>query len=251
MPEADRLLPEITKAELKKEIKSNLPDLPPAEVKKVVQKIDEQLEELPDSFNISKADSLRRAFRNAAVDARGVQKSDSHFASLENATRDIIFKRIDQLPGANGSFASSQKFVKDNINAIEYLDRVVRGKKPKGGQMTKLITRVTGVVAGSPGGIFGAAVGAFAGDIIGDVLSNRALSNKVKREMLVGMSDGTPEQIKAIDEILANIPETKLLGSPTTEFRRQEFGAGIIKLPADIKSTRIRPPQFRAGERIQ
>jgi len=238
LPIADERLPKVAKNEIREEALKNLPKLSPKGEADLIRKLDAELDALPDEVSISELDDLRARFRGSAVDAKGVQKPDSHFTTLENATRDLVFSKVDELPGAEGSFAGLNKYIKDTINTINFVDKKLTGYIVKSGKMTKLLTQTTGSVVGAPGGVLGSLGGAFAGGVVADILSNRALGNTIKREMLIKLSGGTPKEIQLIDDLIKGLPEVQALPSPTSEFRTQEKGLETIELPGETATAK-------------
>ena len=209
-----------------------MPELPSEEIRKLRLKIAKQLEAEPVSFKTSELDNLRSKFRKAGVNAQGIQKEGSHFKVLEEATRDVLFKTLDKLEGAKGQFGDISTFVKNNLNTIEFLDKTLRGHIVTSGKLTKLFSQMGGIAIGTGlGGPFGGLAGAVGGGKIADILANRALGNSLKKEALIGLSNGTPEAIRKIDELLKMIPKNKLLPKQGQKLLKE----GVIELPAEAQ----------------
>lgn len=231
---ADETLPAISKNKLIDEIAENLPDdIAPEELRKLKISIEKQLKSIPDSITTSELDTLRKQFRNSGVNAKGIQKEKGHFEVLENATRSLLFKKLDELPGAKGEFAKVSTLVKNNLNVIDFLNNTARGHIVTSGKMTKMLSQMGGIVlGGGVGGPFGGLAGAVGAGKIADIMANKALGNSLKKEVLKKLSNGTPEAIKEVEKLLEKIPKNKLL--PEAEQKLLE--AGIIKLPSKTQS---------------
>lgn len=231
---ADETLPNIDKNKLIEEVNNNLPkDIAPEELRKLKIKIEKQLEEVKDSLTTSELDNLRKQFRNSGVNAKGIQKEKGHFEVLENATRDLLFKKLDELPGTNGEFAKISSFVKNNINVIDFLDKTARGHIVTSGKMTKSLSQIGGVlIGGGVGGPFGGVIGGLGAGKIADFLANKTLGNSLKKEILNKITNGTPETIKEVEKLLEKIPKNKLLSAPEQKLLEQ----GIIRLPEKTQS---------------
>ena len=225
---ADETLESFNKKELINEIDNNLPSIAPEELRKLKNRIAKQIENLPEKIKPSRMDELRSQFRKSGVDAKGIQKPDSHFKVLEDATRNLIFKKLDELPGVKGEFADVSSFVKENLNTIDFLDKVLRGQIVSSGKMTKLLSQISGIITGGfVAGPFGSVFGGVAGNKIAEILSNKQLGNALKKEELINLTRGTPEAIKKVDEILKNIPKNKSL----PETKQKLLKEGVIYLP--------------------
>ena len=227
---ADETLPAISKNKLIDEIAESLPDdIAPEELRKLKIQIEKQLDGVPDSMTTGQLDTLRKQFRKSGVNAKGIQKEKGHFEVLENATRSLLFKKLDELPGTKGEFAGVSSLIKNNLNVIDFLNNTARGHIVTSGKMTKMLSQMGGIlIGGGVGGPFGGLAGAVGAGKVADIMANKALGNSLKKEVLKKLSNGTPEAIKKVEELLEKIPKNKLL--PEAEQKLLE--AGIIKLPS-------------------
>jgi len=236
---ADQRLPKVKKEEVRVKALESLDEMNLSDkgVLDITKQIDAELDAMPDEFLISQLDNARAKFRNAAVDAKGVQKQGSHYTALENGTRDLVFDKMDNIPGADGGFPNLNKYIKDTINTMTFLDKNLRGKTVKGGRLTKLFAQNLGAIAGSGGGALGSITGGLAAGAIQDILSNKALGNTIKKKMLLNFTDNTPEAIKQVDDMLKDLGDIKELPAPTTEFRSQIRDPRVIPLAKEAPST--------------
>lgn len=240
LPKVDELTPKISKETLRQQAVDSIVGLTPADVKKVISKIDEQLDALPDEFLPSALDQFRAQVRKSARDAKGALKQTNQYTALEKAARDLVFEAADNLPiDKTGSFAKMSQYIKDLISTKQFLDKTLRAKKVKGGEMTKLFDKTFGAIAGSQGGPLGSVMGAQAAGILSDILRNNQLGEKLKREMIEKLFGDDPVALKAALEALEDIQKYVVpeLGAPTTEFKTQMGSGKAIELPKKAQST--------------
>lgn len=108
--------------------------------------------------------------------------------------------------------------------------------------MNKLFSQSIGTIVGSPGGVLTSIGGGLVGGFVADILSNRALGNTLKRNMLIKLSNGSPEAIKAIDKMINELPSILGLPSPTSEFR------SVIKEQTPINLQKETPSSIERRE---
>jgi len=240
LPELDKYVPKVHKEIIRNKAIEDIKGVySPADEKALIKAIDEQLAEVPEQLSLQEVDDLRAQFRKSARDAKGIQKRSSEYSALENATRDTVFDATDNLPfDTNGEYQALNKFIKDRIEAKNFLDKTLRGQVVKGGQMSKLIAKGIGAVAGSQGGVFTTILGAETGGFVADIITNNQLGNSIKMKLIRGVTDN-PEILQKAEELLSKVKDYKLpqLPAPTSEFRTQTTGNEPIPLGARSQST--------------
>lgn len=241
LPEAEKLVPAIKKTQIKERAIQEIKDerFSRAVEKKKIAKLEEELNELPEEIGLVALDDERARFYKSGVDARGVQKSDSHFTALSNAARDLIFEATDKLPvAAKGEFGGLNKYIKDMINTKEFLQKTLKGQKVKGGRLTKLINKQIGAFAGASGGPLGAILGSELAGYASDIITNRQLGNSVKKSFVRRLLSDNPDAVAQAESLIDKLHAYQPLRLPEGgKFRKVEIGAGPIELPSKSPST--------------
>lgn len=215
LPEIDRITGKTSKEVIrKKALESVMEDrkggVMTLDDKELMSAINRQIDELPDELSPSEIDSLRARFRQSARDAKGLQKRDSEYKALENATRDTVFDITENLPMDTGKqFPALNKYVKDMIETKTFLDKTLRGQVVKGGRLSGLFARGVGAIAGSSHGVIGTLVGAELGGAISNILTNNQLGSAIKLRLIKGMTDN-PEIIKQAENMLQSVKDYKV-----------------------------------------
>lgn len=239
LPELDRVTPEIPKETLRERALANIQGkYTPADEKAMVDAIDSQLAAVPDTLKVSQVDKLRAQFRASARNAKGLQKSSSEYAALENAARDTVFDVTDKLPiSGSEDYKALNDYVKQMITTKDFLDKTLRGQVVKGARLSKYVARTIGAVAGVSHGALGALGGAEAMGAIADVITNSQLGNSMKMNLIRNMTDD-PAILQKVEDLLGEIKALNLpllksgeTAVPTT------YGASPIALPEKSAST--------------
>lgn len=240
LPIMDKYLPPKNKSELQaaaiESIKGLLPEADEADLIKLINK---QIEALPNELNYQKLDTLRRQFRKAGVDAKGIQRPDSQYKALEDASRNMIFDASDNLPfDTNGELAALNKEIKDALSAKEFLDKTLRGQKVNGGQLGGYVGKTIGAVAGSKLGVLGAIAGSELGGAISRILQNNQLGSQFKFSLIKDLTDD-PKIIKEIEKLLGReaVYQPLALPSPKNNIRVQKGSTKTIELPQRSQTT--------------
>jgi hypothetical protein len=211
LPEVERLNPtKITKAELyERAIKDfQVTRATPADQGRIIKDIERQLSALPEELSLTELDQLRAKFRTGARDAKGLQRSADEYAALENASRDLVFAKTDDLPfDTNREFAKLNNEIKNTIAVQEFLDKSLRGNKVKGGRLGQYFGRTVGAIAGSKLGILGAIGGSELGGAISRILQNNQLGSSFKMAVIRQMTDD-PKIIKQAEQFLKKLGDT-------------------------------------------
>lgn len=188
LPELDRITMPVSKEIVRQEAKRALQgSMSPLDEAQAFKAIDRQVDALSDNLTMSQLDDLRARFRKSARNARGLQKSDSEYSALENATRDILFKQTDNLPfDTNREFPLLNDEIKKLIGTQEFLDKVLRGRNaPRAGWGREMTARLVGGMAGaSAHGPIGTLVGSHIGGQLTSILSNQRLGNSLKMKLI-------------------------------------------------------------------
>jgi len=242
LKEADRIASKTPKSELRDSAISFLKkdNLPPAEELKAIKKIDEQLKALPDDMTLTQLDELRAKFRSAATNAKGLQKEGSQFTALMEASRDIVFNKIDNLPvNTSGEYAALSGFMKNQLDTQDFLKTILRGQTVKAGNLTKRLNKTTGAIIGSTQGLAGAVLGSEVADVLTKVMFSKQLNGALKKQFIEGMLADNPAAIKEALRLIDDIAEFDFpqLGAPTGEFRQQVGSGETIVLPKRSPST--------------
>jgi hypothetical protein len=140
--------------------------------------------------------------RESSRTAKGLLKSSSEYAAMENAARDLVFASADKLPAASGGeFAQLRNFIKQNIELSNFLDKTLRGQKVAGGRLGIYAGRVLGAMSGSAGGPFATYIGNELGAKVAEIMINNQLGSSVKMKLIKLVTDN-PEVIKLAEEML-------------------------------------------------
>ena len=241
LPEVSKFTPKIPKERLRDTAVKYLEEegMLEADLADAIARLDRQLAAQPAELSIVQMDALRAKARKSSRNAKGQLKSQSEFAALENASREIVFDATDGLvAGSKGELAALNVQIKNLIAAEKFLDKTIRGAKVKGGRLGKISGRMIGVVAGTPGGVIGSLLGAEVGAVVADIVMNNQLGSSLKMKLVKTMVNDTAlvaEIAKLVEEVQSFRPPE--LGAPTTEFRTQTPSGKTIELPGKSPST--------------
>ncbi len=218
LPEIDNVVSPIPRDVIRQKAKDAIRGtMSPADEQDVLNAIDKQVDALPERLNPSQIDSFRARFRKSARNAKGLQKSDSEYSALENASRDTLFEATDNLPyDTNKEFPQLNNYIKNLIGTQEFLDKTLRGKKVKGGRLGTYGAKIVGAIAGSHGGILTSIAGSELGGAIANILSNNSLGNSLKMKFISKMTDD-PEVLKAVEKLIGKAKDynpLRTLGLP-------------------------------------
>jgi len=233
LPELDRVISPTKKEEIRAAALNSISGTTtPADEQSLVSAINRQIDALPEEMTLEQQDKYRAIFRKAARDARGLQKSDSEYAALENAFRNNIFSKTEKLPyNTNGEYSALQQYQKDLIATKDFLDKNLRRETVKGGRLNKYIARSIGAIAGTPHGILGTILGSEVGGVLSDIIVNNQLGNSIKMKLIRQVTDD-PEVIQLAEQFLKQAKTKPQLALPpaSSEFRKQ-YGTGNIIVP--------------------
>lgn len=183
--------------------------VPPADEASILARLQRQTNAMPDSVSAVELDALRAQFRKAARDARGLQKPGDHYGALENATRDLLFSKIDELPvSSRGEWAQLNNHIKNLINTEEYLDKTIRGQIVKGRRLGGYTAKLLGAIAGSNGGVFGTIAGMELGGMIQSIVMNNTLGSALKLKLLRNI-DAPQEAIQLAEQMIRNAQDMR------------------------------------------
>lgn len=208
LPTVSRYVPDVTRDEVrayaKRKARGTVPD---ADENALMARIDKQVDALPEKMSLTELDEKRALFRKSARDARGLQKQGDHYSTLENATRDIVFDRIETLPqGIGEQYVALNDYIKQLINTSEFLDKTVRGQIVKGGRLGRFGAQVVGAVAGGSGGnVFTAIIGARLAEAVQSILLNNQLGSSIKMRLIRNITDNNPEAVRMAEQLLKDV----------------------------------------------
>lgn len=210
LPSINRFVPVTTRDEVydlaSRAIKGKVP---PADEASILARLQRQTNAMPESVSAVELDALRAQFRNAARDARGLQKPGDHYSALENAARDLLFSKIDELPvSSRGEWAQLNNHIKNLINTEEYLDKTIRGQIVKGRSLGGYTAKLLGAIAGSNGGVFGTIAGMELGGMIQSIVMNNTLGSALKLKLLRNI-DAPQEAIQLAEQMIRNAQDMR------------------------------------------
>lgn len=225
LPELDRFLASTPKQTLFDDaIKDIKGTLPPADEADLIAKIKKQVDALPDDLKPSEIDSYRAKFRKAGRDAKGLQKSDSEYAALENAFRNRVFKMTDDLSFEGGKFKELNDFIRKNIIVKDFLEKKVKNSAIKSGRLGVMTGRIVGAIAGSGSGPLAAILASEGGGFLAKVLADSSLGNSLKMK-LIRSATNDPKIIEEAGKLLQGAKNYKVPQLPSK-------GAGTSRGPA-------------------
>lgn len=203
LPELDRYVPKLSREQIREDaIRRVAGTASPADEQDIINAINKQVDALPEQVSLTELDSLRARFRKSSRDAKGLQKRDSEYSTLENSTRDLLFQATDNLPfDTNGQFAALNTYVKDMLETRQFLDKTLRGQKVKGGRLGIYAGRMVGAIAGIKGGVLGSIMTSELGGAIMSVITNNQLGNSMKMRLIRNITDD-PKIIKEVEQLL-------------------------------------------------
>lgn len=241
LPEVSKNTPAISKNILREKAISDLKleNVTPADMQSAISRLDDQLAALPDELSILDLDALRAQSRKSSRNAQGMQKSQSEYAALENASRDLVFEATDKLLSEHkGDFAALNGQIKQLIDVNKFLDKTLRGAKVAGGRLGKITGKTIGAIAGTPGGILGSILGSEVGAIIADIVTNNQLGSSMKMKLIKGMVED-PVLLAEIESLVGEVKSYKplQLSAPSSDFRTQMPSGEVINLPSVTEST--------------
>jgi hypothetical protein len=207
MPTIDKFTAPVTREELRKSAINKIGEVTPADKSQIIARIDKQIAALPDDFKISKLDKLRAQFRGSAYNAKGEQKPKSHYAALENAARELVFDKTDNLPfDTDGLVKGLNIYIKDQLALKKFLTEKIQGQSVKGGRLGEIAASGIGAVAGAKGGPIGVVLGSKVAGKIQSILVNNRLGSKAKLSLIKEVTDD-PAVIKAAEQLLRQAGE--------------------------------------------
>ena len=243
LPLADKLTKPVANAELLQRTIGNIKDqgfLLANELKKI-REAEALLAPEPASMSLKYLDQLRAKARKSAVDAKGALKSDSVYTAINDAARDLVFEKTDALPiGESGAFGNLNKLIKDDIQAIKFLNKTLKGKKVKNARLGQMLNKVTGAVIGSAMGPLGAVIGSEMAGLISAIIMDRQLGGAVKKGFIREL---LPDNPKVIEQVEAMIDEAQSYAFPELPapaegaFRKTEVSGDSIPLGSKSPST--------------
>jgi len=205
----------------------------------IIASINKQIDAMPEFLKPSQIDEIRAKARQSARNAKGMQKSQSEYAAIENAARDTVFEITDNLPVSGAQeYKALNDYVKNMITTKQFLDETLRNQVVKGGRMRGYAMRVIGSVAGSSYGILGAIAGSELGGVIADIVTNNSLGSSMKMQLIRELTD-EPKILEQAQKLLGEVEalENPLLPEGNKDFNSQTKGAGTMELPAESAST--------------
>lgn len=205
LPELDRVTMPVSRETVREEAKAAMRGvMSPADERAILSAIDAQVDALPEQMTLSQLDGFRARFRASARNARGLQKSQSEYAALENATRDVLFKATDNLPfDTNKEFPALNNEIKNLIGARDFIDKVLRGRNaPKAGWGTETAARMVGGMAGMLHGPLMVVAGSHLGGQLEHIIRNKTLGNSLKMKLIKNLTKD-PKVLKEAEKLLA------------------------------------------------
>lgn len=243
LPLADKFANSVTSAELLQRTINNIKDqkfLLALELKKI-REAEALLAPEPASMSLSYLDQVRAKARASAVDAKGALKSDSVYKAINDAARDLVFEYTDTLPiGQSGTFGSLNKLIKDNISAVEFLNKTLKGKKVKNARLGQLLNRVTGAVIGSALGPIGAIIGSEMAGLISAIVMDKQLGGAVKKSFIRKLLPDNPRIIQQAEALIdqgQSFAFPQLPAPKAGAFKKVEKSEKTIQLPSKGPST--------------
>lgn len=239
----DKVLP-VSRDEIRdRAISSIKGTVSPADETTLIREINAQVDALPEKMPLRQLDDFRATFRKSARDAKGLQKSGNHYTALENATRNTIFDKTDDLPfDTDGEFARLNDYVKQQIEVRQFLDKTLRGQRVKGGRLGTYTGRIIGALAGASQGPLGAIAGSEIGNTVADILMNNRFGNSMKMRLIKEMVDD-PAILRQIDDLLQNVKAYNPLDRPA-------LPPGAIQLGPESAPSRVRAVSAPRGDSI-
>ena len=139
----------------------------------------------------SEQTALSKAFNNSGakpfeLDAHGIVGRAAK-TIVENATNDAPTQELNKL-------------IQSHYNAVDLLE-ALRGKAPKGGMLTRQLSRVGGEIIGGGVGsmvghpVIGALAGRVVSDKLDDIFGNALISNPLKRQLIEKMTDDSTSPV--------------------------------------------------------
>lgn len=240
LPKIDKLVPETPRDVLRQRAIEDIKGkFTPADETSLIEAINKQVDAIPETLKPSDIDSLRAKFRASARNAKGLQKSSSEYAALENAARDTVFDITDNLPVSGAEeYKALNNYVKNMITTKEFLDETLRGQIVKGGRLRGYAMRTIGAIAGTSHGPLGAIAGSEVGGLVADVITNNQLGSAVKMSLIKNITND-PEIIAQAQKLLGDIKDLNVPQLPPAsgEFRSKTVGPKTIDLGSKTQST--------------
>lgn len=191
------------------------------------KKIDAELNAYDEYMSLLEVDELRASSRESAK----IKADDKNiFDAIMEASRDTVFEKSEQVANRISTdesakvFGSLRTMIKDNLNAIEFLDKTLRGQKVPGGRLGAMFAQGVGAIIGSNGGPLTALIGAKAGDAIARIAMNNRLGGSIRMGLIRKLNDD-PAVLKAAQELIKQIDSYNPLSVPA-------LPAPAIRLPA-------------------
>lgn len=235
LPEVDRFTPKTSREVVRKKAINNIKDkYSPADEQDIIRAINRQVDALPAEMTATEIDTLRARFRQSARDAKGIQRRDSEYSALENATRDTVFDVTDNLPfDTKKEYQTINNTIKDLIETEIFLDKTLRGQIVKGGRLSNLAGRTIGAIAGSQGGILGAIGGSEIGGIVANIITNNQLGSSMKMKLVKEVTTD-PAIIKAAQDFVSKSQKYNLpmLESPKVFYQNSPKSPTTYESPA-------------------
>jgi hypothetical protein len=228
LPEMDRVTMPVSRETVRQEAKNALRGkFTPADETAIMKSLDDQIDALPENMTLSELDKMRARFRESARNARGLQKSNSEYTALENATRDVLFRATDNLPfDTNKEFPALNNEIKNLIGAREFMDKTLRGRKaPGSGWAREALARIVGGTIGAAHSPIGAFLGQHVSGQIQHIIMNKKLGSSLKMKLIKGIT----KDKKVLREAEALLKKTQGY-DPLKE--RLALPAPAIRLPA-------------------
>lgn len=239
MPHVDRVSEPVSKQTI---LQNAIEDVKgkhlPKDEKAIIERIEAQIEDLPDYMKPSEVDALRAKARESSRDAKGQLKSDSEYAALENGARKTVFDITDDLPIAGASdFKAMNDYVRKMIKTKEFLDKTLRNQVVKGGRARGYAMKLAGAVAGAStgSGPIAAIAGHHIGGVIADIITNNQLGSSMKMHLIYDMTSD-PAIIAKAEELLGKVEAWA--GPEQTKMPLPESSGNQKTLPFDSGSQR-------------
>lgn len=238
LPEIDRLVPEVSRDTIRNAAVDDIRGkFSPADERVLMKKIDQQINALPATLKPSQIDTLRAQFRKSARDAKGMMKSTSEYAALENSARNTMFDITDNLPVQNAQeYKAINDYIRQMITTKDFLDKTLRNQVVKGGRLKGYAMQVVGTVAGASHGILGALAGSEIGGVVADVLTNNALGSSLKMQLIRGLTDD-PAILTQAEKLVGQLKAKTfpLLPAPSGKTPIELPSKGILESQSKIR----------------
>lgn len=244
LPEFEKLSVPISADEIRNLAIQQLDNITPAQRKRVINQINREFTELPDTMSLTELDKLRAQARNSARDAKGAQKDANAFAALENAAREKVFEVSEKVAqrfdtDASKAFVTLRDTIKNNINTIEFLQRTLQGQKTPGGRLGVMFGKGIGAIAGAKTGPLGALLTSEIGGIVARIAMNNRLGSAMRIKLIRNITDDS-KILAAAEQLIQQVKGFNPLSVPA-------LPSPAIQLPGRTTESSVRAIKASRG----